>query len=90
MLNQTNAGTQEEAAQAYDVAAIKFRGTNAIINFDISRYDVERIMASNTLLAGELARRNKEVTIAIEGPNQNSFGHNHNSLNHASPKSRTM
>lgn len=32
---------------------------NAVTNFDISRYDVERIMASNTLLAGELARRNK-------------------------------
>uniref|UniRef100_A0A7N0UM86 AP2/ERF domain-containing protein n=1 Tax=Kalanchoe fedtschenkoi TaxID=63787 RepID=A0A7N0UM86_KALFE len=50
--------TQEEAAEAYDVAAIKFRGVNAVTNFDISRYDVGRIIASNTLLAGELARRN--------------------------------
>ncbi|KAG6598317.1 AP2-like ethylene-responsive transcription factor CRL5, partial [Cucurbita argyrosperma subsp. sororia] len=55
--------TQEEAAEAYDIAAIKFRGVNAVTNFDISRYDVERIMASNTLLAGELARRNKEVVV---------------------------
>nr|XP_027092291.1 AP2-like ethylene-responsive transcription factor ANT [Coffea arabica] len=53
--------TQEEAAEAYDIAAIKFRGVNAVTNFDISRYDVERIMASNTLPAGELARRNKET-----------------------------
>ncbi|KAJ0692410.1 putative transcription factor AP2-EREBP family [Helianthus annuus] len=53
--------TQEEAAEAYDVAAIKFRGVNAVTNFDISRYNVEKIMASNTLLAGELARRTKEV-----------------------------
>ncbi|OWM80625.1 hypothetical protein CDL15_Pgr006655 [Punica granatum] len=53
--------TQEEAAEAYDIAAIKFRGVNAVTNFDITRYDVERIMASNTLLAGELARRNKEI-----------------------------
>ncbi|CAL5415188.1 unnamed protein product [Camellia sinensis] len=52
--------TQEEAAEAYDIAAIKFRGSNAVTNFDISRYDVERISASNTLLAGELAKRNKE------------------------------
>lgn len=51
--------TQEEAAEAYDVAAIKFRGVNAVTNFDISRYDVEKIMASNTLLAGEHAKRNK-------------------------------
>ncbi|KAG4962554.1 hypothetical protein JHK82_039244 [Glycine max] len=61
--------TQEEAAEAYDIAAIKFRGLNAVTNFDITRYDVERIMASNTLLAGEVARRNKNSeprTEAIE------------------------
>lgn len=30
-------------------------------NFDISRYDVERIMESNGLLSGEMARRTKDV-----------------------------
>ncbi|KAF1865222.1 hypothetical protein Lal_00004596 [Lupinus albus] len=66
--------TQEEAAEAYDVAAIKFRGVNAVTNFDITRYHVERIMASNTLLAGEHARRNKDNdprTEAIEFNNNN-------------------
>ncbi|KAL0395846.1 UNVERIFIED_CONTAM: AP2-like ethylene-responsive transcription factor ANT [Sesamum calycinum] len=53
--------TQEEAAEAYDVAAIKFRGVNAVTNFDTSRYNVERIMESNALLSGEMARRNKDT-----------------------------
>ena len=45
-------GTQEEAAEAYDIAAIKLRGLNAVTNFDLSRYDVKSIANSNLPIGG--------------------------------------
>ncbi|EPS69929.1 hypothetical protein M569_04834, partial [Genlisea aurea] len=48
--------TQEEAAEAYDIAAIKFRGASAITNFDISRYDVKKICSSSEVTGPELAK----------------------------------
>jgi AP2-like factor (ANT lineage) len=65
---ELNLGTQEEAAESYDVAAIKFRGLNAVTNFDMSKYNVEKIMASNTLLVGEQARRTTKKIKDCEEP----------------------
>ncbi|KAI5419315.1 AP2-like ethylene-responsive transcription factor ail6, variant 2 [Lathyrus oleraceus] len=35
--------SEEEAAEAYDIAALKYRGASAITNFEASRYDMEAI-----------------------------------------------
>ncbi|KAK4783587.1 hypothetical protein SAY86_007961 [Trapa natans] len=51
-------GTQEEAAEAYDIAAIKFRGLNAVTNFGMSRYDVKSIMNSDLPIGG-ISRKSK-------------------------------
>lgn len=40
---------------------LQSRGVNVVTNFNIRRYDVEKITASTTLLAGEFANRNKEL-----------------------------
>lgn len=45
-------------------------------NFDICRYNVERIMSSNTLLSGERARRNKDGE-----PRTKAVEYNHNATN---------
>lgn len=52
------AATEEEAAEAYDIAAIKFRGVNAITNFELSRYNIEAI-ACTELPIGSSAKRLK-------------------------------
>ncbi|KAE8690998.1 AP2-like ethylene-responsive transcription factor AIL5 [Hibiscus syriacus] len=44
--------TQEEAAEAYDIAAIKFRGLNEVTNLDMSHYDVKNIANSNLPIGG--------------------------------------
>ncbi|KAL8557790.1 hypothetical protein ACS0TY_005043 [Phlomoides rotata] len=70
--------TQEEAAEAYDIAAIKFRGLNAVTNFEINRYDVKSILESSTLPIGGAAKRlkdaeNAEMALDIHRANEASL-----------------
>ncbi|GMH25284.1 hypothetical protein Nepgr_027127 [Nepenthes gracilis] len=48
--------TEEEAAEAYDIAAIKFRGVNAVTNFEMRRYDVNSILRSALPIGGAAKR----------------------------------
>ncbi|CAI9272083.1 unnamed protein product [Lactuca saligna] len=68
--------TEEEAAEAYDIAAIKFRGMNAVTNFEMNRYDVEAI-SSSSLPVGGAAKRLK---VASEAEQKPSLISNHHQL----------
>ncbi|KAL2546159.1 Transcription factor tipo AP2/ERF [Forsythia ovata] len=72
---------QKEAAEAYDIAAIKFCGVNAVTNFEISKYDVKSLLESSTLPIGGAVRRlkdaeNAEMALDIQRKANNG---NHNS-----------
>ncbi|KAJ0242033.1 AP2-like ethylene-responsive transcription factor AIL7 [Hirschfeldia incana] len=69
--------TEEEAAEAYDIAAIKFRGINAVTNFEMNRYDVEAIMKSSFPVGGtSVKRHNKQLSLESPPPPPASEDHN--------------
>ncbi|KAJ9170435.1 hypothetical protein P3X46_018542 [Hevea brasiliensis] len=63
--------TEEEAAEAYDIAAIKFRGMNAVTNFEMSRYDVEAIMKSALPIGGAA----KRLKLSLEAEQKPTLNH---------------
>ncbi|XP_058179622.1 AP2-like ethylene-responsive transcription factor AIL6 [Rhododendron vialii] len=63
--------TEEEAAEAYDIAAIKFRGLNAVTNFEMNRYDVEAIMNSSLPIGGTA----KRLKLSLEAEQKPSLNH---------------
>ncbi|GJT91109.1 AP2-like ethylene-responsive transcription factor AIL6 [Tanacetum coccineum] len=65
--------TEEEAAEAYDIAAIKFRGMNAVTNFEMNRYDVEAISSSSLPVGGS----GKRLKVSTEAEQKSSLISNH-------------
>ncbi|XAR58161.1 hypothetical protein NMG60_11026564 [Bertholletia excelsa] len=68
--------TEEEAAEAYDIAAIKFRGLNAVTNFEMSRYNVETIRKSALPIGGAA----KRLRLSLEGEQKPFLNHDQKQL----------
>ncbi|XP_043691687.1 AP2-like ethylene-responsive transcription factor PLT1 [Telopea speciosissima] len=65
--------TEEEAAKAYDIATIKFRGLNAVTNFNINQYDIPCILRNEKLpIRGRAAKRVLKATKIRDGTNDRS------------------
>ena len=57
--------SEKEAAEAYDIAAIKIRGPNAVTKFDMSSYDLKTI-ENYILTIGDEKRLKVEAELAVD------------------------